>query len=165
MPAADLSLPTRLDRLLRPLATGAQRLRRTFFRLRRPRTFGVHAAALTPAGTLILVRLRYARGWRLPGGGHPSDEDAEHAVLRELREEIGMTAHGEVRLVGTHPDSPDFKRETGSLFLVRDVRYRPRWSLEVEAVFEADIDALPEAVTPRTRHWLTMVRPLLGDGP
>jgi ADP-ribose pyrophosphatase YjhB (NUDIX family) len=93
---------------------------------------GVHAVALSPERRIILVRLRYAQGWRLPGGGRQSGEDAREAVLRELREEIGMTAHGEVR-------------GRGPLWVVENVRYRPRkWSWEIEAITEAPLDELPD---------------------
>ena len=57
--------------------------------MRRPRTFGAHALALTPERKIVLVKLRYAPGWRLPGGGRGEHEDPRDAVLRELREEIG----------------------------------------------------------------------------
>jgi len=33
-------------------------------------TFGAHAVALTPARKIVLLRLWYAPGWRLPGGGN-----------------------------------------------------------------------------------------------
>ena len=84
------------------------------------------------------------RGWRLPGGGRCEREDPEHAVLRELREEIGMTSHGDVRLACELEEATDFKRDLASLLIVRDVLYTPRkWSWEVEAVTEASLDALP----------------------
>lgn len=103
---------------------------------------GAHAAALTPAGRIILVKLRYAPGWRLPGGGRNAGEKLEDAALRELREEIGMTAHGRVRV-------------DHGLVIVEDVSYRPRrWSWEVEMVREAPLDGLPSDLSPRARRWL-----------
>src|SRR5262247_3437991 len=97
------------DRLLRVLITALHGLLRLGWFVRRPRTFGAHALALTPGSKAILVRLRYAPGWRLPGGGRSEDEDPHDAVLRELREEIGMTSHGEVRLAAELEERPDFK--------------------------------------------------------
>ena len=105
-----------LDRLLRPLANVAYRIVRRRARGR----LGVHAIALTPERRVILVKLRYARGWRLPGGGRGEHEDPCEAGLRELREEIGMTSHGKAGLALPGDDE---------LILVRDVQYRPRrWS-------------------------------------
>ena len=130
-----------------------------FWFVRRPRTFGAHALALTPQGKVILVRLRYAPGWRLPGGGRAADEDPRDAVLRELREEIGMTAHSEVRLAAELEEQPDFKHDLAALLVVRDVRYdRPRWSWEIEDVMEARLDDLPADLSPRAAAWLEALR-------
>jgi 8-oxo-dGTP pyrophosphatase MutT (NUDIX family) len=135
-----------LDRLLRPLANAAYRLVRDRARGR----LGVHAIALTPERKVILVRLRYAPGWRLPGGGRAEGEDACEAGLRELREEIGMAEHGKVSLA--LPPSSE-------LILVEDVRYRPRrWSWEVQDIREASLDALPKQLAPIARRWLTAAR-------
>jgi 8-oxo-dGTP pyrophosphatase MutT (NUDIX family) len=145
--------------ILRFLLTALHGLLKLAWFVRRPRTFGAHALALTPDGKAILVRLRYAPGWRLPGGGRAEHEDPRDAVLRELREEIGMTGHGEVRLAAELEEHPDFKRDVAALLVVRDVRYdRPRWSWEIEDVIEAPIDALPADLSPRAAAWLEALR-------
>ena len=147
--------PSLLDRSLRLLLGGVHSLMKLGWRVRRPRTFGAHAVALTPADKVVLVRLRYAPGWRLPGGGRNEHEPADQAVLRELREEIGMTAHGKVQLARELEESTDFKRDLASLFIVRDVRYAPRrWSWEIEAILEASLDDLPHDLSGRAAGWL-----------
>ena len=147
-----------LDQALRLVLGLLHRLVKAFWFLRRPRTFGAHALALTPDGKAILVRLRYAPGWRLPGGGRAEHEDPRDAVLRELREEIGLISHGAVQLAAELEERPDFKRDLASLFLVRDVRYQPRWSWEVERVIEVPLDALPADLSPRAAAWLEALR-------
>jgi 8-oxo-dGTP pyrophosphatase MutT (NUDIX family) len=146
---------------LRLALGGLHRLLKAVWFVRRPRTFGAHAVAITPRSTIVLVRLRYAPGWRVPGGGRKEKEDAQEAVLRELREEIGMTSHGRVQLACELQETPDFKRDTASLFIVRDVEFSPRWSWEVEAVTEAPLDKLPADLSARTARWIAAVRPLL----
>ena len=126
--------------------------------IRRPRTLGAHALALTPEGKLILVRHRYAPGWRVPGGGRNPNESAEEAVLRELREEIGMTAHGRIRLACELEHKVNFKRDLASLLIVEDVRYRPKWSWEIERVGEFAIDDLPADTIDLTRRWVALLR-------
>ena len=140
--------PSLVDRLIRPLATAFHRLLR---RMRpRPAGVGAHALALTPQRRLILVKLRYAPGWRIPGGGRHPNEELQDAVLRELREEIGMTGHGAVRPAGSR---------LPELLIVEDVRYRPAaWSWEVEAIRESEIGALPGDLSARTRAWIEAVR-------
>jgi 8-oxo-dGTP pyrophosphatase MutT (NUDIX family) len=137
--------PSLVDRLVRPLATAFHRLMKEM--RRRPARAGAHAIALTPERELILVKLRYAPGWRVPGGGRREGEELRDAVLRELREEIGMTAHGAVRPAGA------------GLLIVEDVRYRPpRWSWEVETIREAAFDDLPADLSPRSIAWIEAVR-------
>ena len=150
-----------VDKALRLPLRAAHRLLKLAWFIRRPRSFGVHALALTPAGRAILVRLRYAPGWRLPGGGRKEVEDPQEAVLRELREEIGMTSHGGLKLACELEEQVDHKRDLASLFIIRDVHYRPKWSWEVEEVMEADLDSLPHDLSSRMTAWLRELRPKL----
>jgi ADP-ribose pyrophosphatase YjhB (NUDIX family) len=147
------------DALMRTALTAAHRLLKAGWFIRRPRTFGAHALALTPERKLILVKLRYAAGWRLPGGGRAADERPADAVLRELREEIGMISHGAVRLGCELEQDTDFKHDLASLLVVEEVRYTPRrWSWEVEATMEAPFDALPPDMAPIALEWINAVR-------
>ena len=148
-----------LDHIVRPPLRLAHQLLKANWFVRRPRTFGAHALALTPERKVILVKLRYAPGWRFPGGGRTENENPRDAVLRELREEIGMTAHGTVRLAAELDEHADFKRDLASLLIVEDVSYRPhKWSWEIEAICEASIDDLPASLSPRAVRWLEAVR-------
>ena len=159
--AAAIS-PSFTDHALRIALTAVHGLMRLGWAFRRPRTHGAHALALTPDGKAILVRLRYAPGWRLPGGGRAEDEDPRDAVLRELREEIGMTAHGAVTLAAELEERTDHKRDLASLLIVRDVRYKPpKWSWEVERVMETRLDALPPDLSPRMEKWIRAIRTAL----
>jgi len=147
-----------LKRVLRAGATAFHRLLAVGWFFRRPKTYGAHAFALTREGRLVLVKLWYAPGWRLPGGGRGESETPVDAALRELREEIGMTSHGTVEPGCELEEEVDFRRDTCSLIIVRDVEYRPRhWSWEVEAVSEAPLDELPRDLSPQTRRWLREV--------
>lgn len=147
--------------ILRLLLTGIQQVRRSIWFLTQPETYGAHAVPITPAGKIVLVKLRYAPGWRLPGGGRKENEDPGEAVIRELREEIGLLCYGSVEAVAELRERPDFKRDTASLFIVREVQYSPSWSLEVEAVREAAINNLPSDTSARTLNWIAAVRPFI----
>ncbi|MBA2770765.1 MAG: NUDIX domain-containing protein [Sphingomonas sp.] len=151
-----------IDATLRVAFTAAHKLLKLGWFVRRPKTFGAHAVALTREGRLILVKLRYAPGWRLPGGGRHPQEPATDAALRELREEIGMTSHGAFQLACELEEPIDFKRDTSSLVIVRNVGYRPhRWNWEVEQVREAELHDLPPGTSPQTARWLEAVAPHL----
>jgi 8-oxo-dGTP pyrophosphatase MutT (NUDIX family) len=115
---------------------------------RKPCPSGAHAIALTPERKIVLVKLRYAAGWRLPGGGRDEDESVEQAALRELREEIGMRSYRRIR-----------RTPIAGVAIVDDVIYRPRkWSWEVERVREAPIDELPPDLSPLMARWIAAAR-------
>ncbi len=133
-------------------ARSLQGLRRALWKVT-GRPAGAHAVPLTSRGRVVLVRLTYAPGWRLPGGGVHKGERPEEAAMRELREEIGLTSHRCIERLTLAGEDPAL----GALFIARDVEYRPRRSWEVEAVQEFELDALPNATTPRTRRWLQVV--------
>jgi 8-oxo-dGTP pyrophosphatase MutT (NUDIX family) len=134
--------------------TAFQASRRAIWYVTRPDVRGVQAIALTPEGRVVLVKHRYARGWHLPGGGQKKREGAEAAVLRELREEIGLRSHGAIRSLGSFVYHPDHRRAAVTSFLVEDVRYRPGWSLEIEEVGEFDPSSLPRGTTAIARRRL-----------
>lgn len=106
----------------------------------------------------MLVKLRYAPGWRVPGGGRHEHESAEEAVLRELREEIGLTGHGRIRLAAELEENVHFKRDLSALLIVEDVRYQPQWSLEVEKVAQFALDGLPPDTAAQSLRWIKLLR-------
>ncbi|HEX8224829.1 MAG TPA: NUDIX domain-containing protein [Allosphingosinicella sp.] len=150
--------------LIRIVFTFVQALRKLLWLVTGPGRDGVHAVPLTPAGKVVLVRLTYAPGWRLPGGGCKRSETQEAGMLRELREEIGLAAHGAIeRLEDVRPSG--LPGDRSAMFLVRDVDYRPRQSLEVEEVREFDPADLPDDASRSTRETLGKLFPGEGRGP
>jgi 8-oxo-dGTP pyrophosphatase MutT (NUDIX family) len=132
-------------RLIRTVFTFLNGLRLALRKVTGQGGSGVHAVPLTGAGKVVLVRLTYAPGWRVPGGGRKRGEAPEQAMLRELREEIGLLSHGAIEtLDDVRPG------ERSAFFLVHDVVYRPRRSFEVEAVREFDPALLPDNTMPWT---------------
>ena len=127
-------------------------LRRLYWFVVRPVTRGVRAIPVTPDGRVVLVRHSYVPGWHLPGGGWEAGEAAESAMLRELREEIGLVSHGSVTWLEEYFHRPNHKRDTVQLFHVADVVVVPRLSLEIEAVAAWPPDALPADATAATRR-------------
>ena len=136
--------------LVRVAVTTFQTLRRALWFVTRPDVRGVLAVPVTPEGKVVLVRLTYDKGWHLPGGGLKSGEEAQAAILRELTEEIGLTGHGEILRLGEFQHRPDRRRGRSTLFLVRDVRYKFRRSIEIEECRAFAPGALPPGTTPLT---------------
>lgn len=141
--------------------TAVQKIRRAYWFVARPAAFGVHAVAFDAGGHVVLVRHSYAEGWRLPGGGIKKGEQPDEAILRELREEIGLTAWSGMRHICDFRHRPDFRNGHGSLFRLDGIEFSPKRSLEIEAIEAFDPPSLPPETTPLTR---LMIAEALKDG-
>jgi 8-oxo-dGTP pyrophosphatase MutT (NUDIX family) len=142
--------------LIRFAVTAFRLARRAVWRITKPIALGVHAVPLTAAGEVVLVRLTYGPGWRLPGGGRKKGEQPRDAMLRELREEIGLRSYSEIEDVLEFTHRPEHRRGRASLFLLRDVSFVPRQSLEIDEIRAFAIDALPDETTPLTRRLVAL---------
>ena len=63
--------------------------KRHFLNTFRIKTVGVRALIFKD-NKILLVRHTYIDGWYLPGGGVNAHESAHQAVVREVREEVGI---------------------------------------------------------------------------
>ncbi|MBN8831844.1 MAG: NUDIX domain-containing protein [Sphingomonadales bacterium] len=146
-----------LDPLRLPLRwamRSIQQLRRLAWRIRKPGIVGAHAVAMSREGKVILVKLRYERGWSVPGGRRKAGETALENALREMREELGASAYGEPVHLLDEVTSINYRSDNAAVFLVPDVAYSPRWSLEIEAIGEFAPDHLPPDTSWRARKWI-----------
>ncbi|HEY8347193.1 MAG TPA: NUDIX domain-containing protein [Symbiobacteriaceae bacterium] len=69
-----------------------------------PRKLAAHAVIQDEQGRVLLLRSRYAGSWSLPGGGLNRRENLDAAVIRECREELGVTVAVEA-LTGMYYDT------------------------------------------------------------
>lgn len=94
---------------------------RWYWRIFRPKTFGVKVLILNQADHEEVLLVRHAYGnrkkWNLPGGGYrPRRETPLQAATREVREELGVDLlKGEV--IGEYRTSLEGKRDTVSFVL------------------------------------------------
>ena len=92
-----------------------------YWRLFRPKSFGVKAIIMHPDNPDLCLVVQHNYGnqfaWNLPGGGYqPAHESPEQAIIRELREELGVVATVKLRLDDYYTDAQG-KRDTVSLFI------------------------------------------------
>jgi 8-oxo-dGTP pyrophosphatase MutT (NUDIX family) len=94
----------------------AARVRRLYWFVFRPNTFGVKCV-VQHEGRWLMIRNLYGRDlWTLPGGGiHRSEEPAD-AAIREVREEVGIDL-GSVEPVGSYTTDREYKHDTVYCFL------------------------------------------------
>jgi len=97
-------IPAPLHRQLYRLA---DRVRRVWWRVRKPQRRSVVVLAFDDEGRVLLARHSYGPAvWALLGGGIGRNEDPERAARREFREELGCDL-ADLRVVTsvTEPDS------------------------------------------------------------
>ena len=139
----------------------AWRAARLFWKVRRPRSFGVRALVLDGAGRVALVHHTYIPGWYLPGGGVKRGESAGGAVGRELAEEAGITDFKVKRILGAYHNRGEGKDDHVLVFVVRaadPAQLRPADRLEIEKAVWFSLDALPPNVSPATARRLAEYR-------
>lgn len=98
-------------------------------------------------GKVLLVRHSYIPGWLLPGGGVGRGEPAEHAILRELKEEIGLVRSAPPELFGVYSRRIGWVTNVIVLYRLHDVDFTFRPNLEVRDILWAD-PASPPPQTP-----------------
>ena len=118
----------------RAVMTALHRGRRLVGRVTGLRTPSVQAIVITPGGRLVMVRHTYMPGWHFPGGGLRRGESPDDGILRELREEIGLTQWGAILRIEIHAAAPP-------MFVFTDAEYRFRSNLEIDRVAEFALDA------------------------
>lgn len=107
-----------------------------------------------PDGGFVLVRHTYQKGSYLPGGAIGHGETPQSAVVRELREEIGLRDFQALELFGTYTSLKEYKRDTIYLFRVIGAEISLSTSPEIAEVCRYEIDNLPQDVSPATRKRL-----------
>ncbi|WP_183189981.1 NUDIX domain-containing protein [Angulomicrobium tetraedrale] len=135
------------------------RLMHGWSRLSRGMTLGVKGVVIHPAGEILLVRHTYVPGWHLPGGGVEVGETAEHALVRELSEEVAVTLIGPPRLHGLLLNLNLARRDHVAVFVVEHfAQGRPDVpNREIREIGFFAPHALPEDTTGPTRRRIAEV--------
>lgn len=148
-------------RALGAVLTAGHRFRRLWWRLRRPRTFGVKALLLHPAdqGLVLAVRHSYVDRdrWALPGGRYrPQRETPAEAARREVAEELDLAITGELVELTTVETRTEGKRDTLTLLAGTVATDRVRCGLELREArwLRTDLADVPEG-DPVSR-WLRL---------
>jgi len=119
-----------------------------------PVALGAHALVLDEKGRVGLVRHSYRNGWSLPGGGVARAEPPVHAILRELREELGTVESDPPEFFGLYSRPYGWATNVVALYRLTNARVTFRPNLEVRELIFVDPAAPPEGTTMGTRRRL-----------
>jgi 8-oxo-dGTP pyrophosphatase MutT (NUDIX family) len=146
-----------MNALLHAAIRSAQICRRVYWFVVRPKTFGVRGAVFDKDGRVALVKHTYQKGYYFPGGGVRRAEPKDVALLRELREEIGLCAWASVVHFGTYFSDREYNRDTIDLFIVRDAETAPTANIEIQVVQFFEPGEIPPDISPATHRRLTEI--------
>ena len=109
-------------------------------------------------GELLVIRNSYRSWYALPAGGVRRGEIPAHAAVRELREEVGITAPPDaLRFVGDIFTTFEFKRDRCAFFEI-ELDARPDVTVDgrevVWAGFLTPAEALARRLAPPVREYL-----------
>lgn len=123
----------------------AHRLRRVYWFVRRPRTFGVKCV-VEHDGRWLMIRNSYGGGaWTFPGGAIDAVETPEAAAIREVAEEVGVEL-ATVEPIGDYFSTRQHKRDT--VYCFRASVHAPDIVIDPAEIAEAawiDPRSLPES--------------------
>ena len=132
-----------------------------FFLMSRGLTMGVRAVVRSPDGKFLLVRHTYIPGWHFPGGGVDRGETAEDAVVKELRQETGLTMTSRPLLFGVYFNGDVSNRDHVLVYLFEAEGQRPSRSLSVE-IAEIGYFAFEDLPEETDRGTVDRMREILG---
>ncbi len=118
-----------------------------------PVALGAIALVFDAGGRVLLVRHGYKSGWALPGGGVDRGEPPADAVLREMREEIGLSG-GIAEFFGLYTRRAGWATNVVALYRITGgtIDFKPNW--EIREILWADPASPPPGLTPATRRRL-----------
>ena len=103
-----------------------------------PVAFGVSGILDDEQGHILLVRHRYSPGWHFPGGGVNRGEPPAEAVVRELREEVGLQTSGAPVLHGLYTRTAGIATNVVALYRVSEARIAFQPNAEIAEIAWAD---------------------------
>jgi 8-oxo-dGTP pyrophosphatase MutT (NUDIX family) len=119
----------------------------------KPVAYAVAGAIVDDQGRVLLARHHYKMGWQLPIGGVERGEPAAHAVLREMKEEVGLSG-GAAMLFAIYTRSGGLATNVLVLYRITGATVKFEPNLEIKEICFVDPASPPEDCTEDSRRRL-----------
>ena len=118
-------------------------------------TLGARAIIINNDNKVLLVKHTYQPHWYIPGGGVKKGESTKAAILRELKEEIGLSTSDEPTLFGIYHHVYLKVNDYPVVYVIKNFTLlEPTYSPEIEDTGWFDYTALPDMTSPGTKRRL-----------
>lgn len=128
----------------------AHNCRRLMWKIVKPVSKGSRAL-LIKENRILLVKHTYETQWYIPGGKVNKYECFDEAIVRELKEELGVTLE-DLNHFGTYNNFYENKDDTVVIFISKQFSVKGNKNMEIEAYQFFDLDDLPKDVSPGSRR-------------
>lgn len=115
---------------------------------------GARAIVLNSENQILLVKHTYEPYWYIPGGGVKKGEPVKTALLRELKEEVGVSVVGEPELFGIYYHTYFGVHDYPVIYIVKKYTREECSSPEIAETGWFSYENLPEMTSPGTRKRL-----------
>jgi 8-oxo-dGTP pyrophosphatase MutT (NUDIX family) len=117
-------------------------------------TLGARAIVLNENNQVLLVKHTYQPHWYIPGGGVKKGESIKAALLRELKEEVGLVTTDDPVLFGVYHHRYLGVNDYPIIYVVKTFTLSQALSPEIEQTGWFDYAALPDTTSPGTKRRL-----------
>lgn len=144
-----------LIRILYPIVL---RILRIYWFIFRPKTRGVRCI-IRFENKILFIKHSYGLSfWNIPGGGVKKKETFEQAIIREVKEEVGIIVK-EVKKIGNFLSDKEYKIDQIELFLADvDSEYYNIDNIEIVEARWSRLDEIPEPHGSNLKEMLSHIK-------
>jgi mutator protein MutT len=114
------------------------------------KTLGARALVISNNHEILLIRHTYSQGWYTIGGAVESGETPVQAIIRELKEEVGITVLESPRLQAVYYSNNEGRDDYVMLYIVEKMNEQNSYCPEIAEKRWFSFKELPADISPAT---------------
>lgn len=125
-------------------------------------SIGPRAIIINEKNEILLVKHTYQTDWHIPGGGIKTGESTLQALVRELKEEVGLIIQSNPKLFGIYYNDYMRINDYPVIYIVKDFILESSNSPEIKCMQWFSFSDIPEDTSPGTKR---RIKEYLGEMP